>query len=167
LLDCYPYQTALGIIAVYADGQSIVRLSFGPIGENLLITATPLIQEAYRQLTQYLNGTRRSFTLPLDPHGTIFQQSVWRALQTIPYGQTKTYGQIAADIDNPQAARAVGMANHKNPLPIFIPCHRVIGADGSLTGYGGGLSIKQVLLELERHNMYTSPKKRIIDQKDF
>jgi methylated-DNA-[protein]-cysteine S-methyltransferase len=153
LLDCYPYQTALGIIAVYTDGQSIVRLSFGPAGVNTTITETPLIREAYRQLDQYLNGARRNFTLPLNPHGTVFQQSVWRALQTIPYGQTKTYGQIAAEIGNSKACRAVGLANHQNPLPILIPCHRVIGADGSLTGYEGGLAIKQVLLELERRNM--------------
>ena len=99
----------------------------------------------------YLSGERRTFDLPLAPEGTAFQKAVWAELEKIPYGETRSYGQIAAQVGNAKACRAVGMANHRNPIPIFIPCHRVIGADGSLTGYGGGLDCKKVLLRLE-HN---------------
>jgi methylated-DNA-[protein]-cysteine S-methyltransferase len=144
------YQTAFGIMTICADEQNIVKLVFGTVA-HLIAVETPLIREAYRQLTQYLDGRRQSFDVSLNPQGTSFQTNVWRALQAIPYGQTKTYGQIAAEIGKPKAYRAVGLANNKNPLPIFVPCHRVIGADGSLTGYAGGLAIKQKLLELERN----------------
>ena len=101
------------------------------------------------QLSEYCAGKRKTFELPLRPEGTEFQRRVWAALSEIPYGETRSYGQIAATIGNPGAGRAVGMANHKNPLPIVVPCHRVIGAGGSLTGYAGGLDIKRKLLELE------------------
>jgi methylated-DNA-[protein]-cysteine S-methyltransferase len=102
-----------------------------------------------RQLEEYFAGTRHSFSLPLAPRGTPFQLSVWRALQAIPYGETLSYGELARRIHLPGAARAVGLANGANPLPIIVPCHRVIGADGSLTGFGGGLPIKRALLSLE------------------
>jgi methylated-DNA-[protein]-cysteine S-methyltransferase len=102
------------------------------------------------QLTEYFAGQRRRFELPLAPEGTPFQQRVWRELQDIPYGVTISYGQLAARIGQPTAARAVGLANGSNPLAIVIPCHRVIGANGTLTGYGGGLPIKERLLALER-----------------
>jgi methylated-DNA-[protein]-cysteine S-methyltransferase len=102
------------------------------------------------QLQQYFDGERRSFDLPLGAQGTAFQQSVWRELQCIPYGQTISYGELARRIGKPLASRAVGLANGANPLPIIVPCHRVIGADGSLTGFGGGLPIKRQLLALER-----------------
>ena len=91
----------------------------------------------------------RSFDLPLDPRGTSFQRRVWAALTAIPWGETRTYAQIAAAVGSPRAVRAVGQANHRNPIPILIPCHRVVGADGTLTGYGGGLELKRKLLELE------------------
>jgi methylated-DNA-[protein]-cysteine S-methyltransferase len=104
---------------------------------------------ALRQLEEYFAGTRRSFSLALAPRGTPFQLSVWRALQAIPYGETLSYGELARRIELPGAARAVGLANGANPLPIIVPCHRVIGADGSLTGFGGGLPIKRALLALE------------------
>jgi methylated-DNA-[protein]-cysteine S-methyltransferase len=103
-----------------------------------------------RQLDEYFSGTRRSFDLRLAPRGTEFQQRVWARLQCIDYGATMTYGALAADLGNPKASRAVGFANGSNPIPIVIPCHRVIGADGSLTGFGGGLPIKSILLSLER-----------------
>lgn len=109
----------------------------------------PLLTQATRELREYFAGRRRVFTFPISMQGTPFQQEVWRALQSIPYGQTRTYRQIAAQIGHPKAARAVGMANHRNPLPIVIPCHRVIGADGTLTGYAGGLDTKKLLLRLE------------------
>jgi len=102
------------------------------------------------QLTEYFAGQRRRFELPLAPEGTPFQQRVWRELQDIPYGVTISYGQLAARIGQPTASRAVGLANGSNPLAIVIPCHRVIGANGALTGYGGGLPIKERLLALER-----------------
>lgn len=110
---------------------------------------TPAIQETIRQLEEYFEGKRQEFDLPLAPEGTPFQKKVWAALQTIPYGETRTYGQIACQIGNPKACRAVGMANHRNPLLIVVPCHRVVGADGTLTGYAAGLERKQMLLELE------------------
>ncbi len=115
---------------------------------------TPLIIKAYCQLTEYFNGQRKSFDLPIHPSGTEFQKKVWRVLCTIPYGETCSYKDIAGKIGNFNACRAVGGANHKNPIIIVIPCHRVIGANGSLTGYGGGLSVKEYLLKLERrlHN---------------
>jgi methylated-DNA-[protein]-cysteine S-methyltransferase len=101
------------------------------------------------QLDAYFAGEPVGFDVPLAPHGTPFQRSVWAALRAIPYGATATYGQIAAAIGNPKAVRAVGLANGRNPISIVIPCHRVIGADGSLTGYGGGVQCKRALLDLE------------------
>jgi len=111
---------------------------------------TVLIQSAAAQIDEYLAGARTQFSLPLALHGTEFQQEVWQALQTIPYGETRSYKDIAAAIGRPKALRAVGMANNRNPIAIIVPCHRVIGRDGSLTGYGGGLPLKQRLLELEQ-----------------
>ena len=101
------------------------------------------------QLRDYFAGKRREFDLPLAPEGTKFQLKVWSALRTIPYGKTWSYGELARRIRKPKAARAVGAANGQNPIPIIVPCHRVIGANGSLTGFGGGLKIKRILLELE------------------
>lgn len=108
-----------------------------------------ILQAARMQLEEYFAGTRTSFELPLAPHGTVFQKEVWHALADIPYGQTISYAQLAQRVGKPSAMRAVGAANGRNPLPIVLPCHRVIGADGSLTGFGGGLPTKQFLLELE------------------
>lgn len=105
--------------------------------------------EAAHQLAEYFNGRRRAFDLPLAPQATAFQRKVLEALQTIPYGETRTYKDIAAAIGHPKAVRAVGAANAKNPIPIIIPCHRVVGSDGSLTGFGGGLDAKRMLLRLE------------------
>ena len=108
--------------------------------------------EAIAQLRAYFSAELRDFSLPLDPQGTAFQRSVWDALLEIPYGATASYGEIARRIDRPKASRAVGAANGDNPLPIVVPCHRVIGASGKLTGFGGGLEIKAALLALERSN---------------
>lgn len=108
-----------------------------------------LLREAERQLREYFAGKRRSFDLPLAPKGTPFQREVWQALASIPYGRTSSYGELAARVGRPSASRAIGAANGRNPLPIVLPCHRVIGADGSLTGFGGGLPTKQFLLKLE------------------
>lgn len=111
---------------------------------------TPLIEKCILQLNEYFEGKRKEFDLPLNPSGTEFQKKDWAALQEIPYGKTCSYKDIAIAIGNEKACRAVGMANHNNPISIVIPCHRVVGADGSLTGYGGGLHIKKYLLELEQ-----------------
>ncbi|WP_336714253.1 methylated-DNA--[protein]-cysteine S-methyltransferase [Arthrobacter sp. USHLN218] len=106
-------------------------------------------EEAKAQLTEYFAGERRVFSLPLAPKGDAFQQKVWALLRAIPYGQTRSYGQLAAELGDPRLAQAVGNANGRNPLSIVVPCHRVVGADGSLTGYAGGLERKRFLLELE------------------
>jgi len=113
-----------------------------------------LFEDVVAQLMEYFAGTRRQFELPLAPAGTPFQQRVWAALLDIPYGQTISYGELAARIGQKSASRAVGLANGSNPLPIVIPCHRVIGANGKLTGYGGGLPIKERLLALERGGLW-------------
>lgn len=109
----------------------------------------PLLQTLKTQLDEYFHGIRKTFDIRLDLRGTDFQRSVWQALCTIPYGTTISYGQLAQRIANPRAVRAVGLANGRNPVSIIVPCHRVIGANGSLTGYGGGLANKRILLELE------------------
>ena len=111
-----------------------------------------LLDDAFEQLEAYFAGELKLFDLTLVPEGTEFQQRVWKRLLKIAYGKTVSYGEIAKKLGNPGASRAVGLANGRNPLPIVIPCHRVIGADGSLTGYGGGMSIKRALLALEREN---------------
>ena len=110
----------------------------------------PVLAAAARQLGEYFAGTRRTFDLPLDPQGTPFQISAWRGLTTIPYGETVSYGEQAARIGLPGKARAIGAANGRNPLPIVVPCHRVVGSDGSLVGFGGGLETKAWLLHHER-----------------
>jgi methylated-DNA-[protein]-cysteine S-methyltransferase len=111
--------------------------------------ATPFA-DAVKQLREFFAGQRRGFELRLAPHGTAFQERVWAQLRQIPYGETITYGELARRIGDPRASRAVGLANGRNPLPVVIPCHRVIGANGQLTGFGGGLPIKEKLLALER-----------------
>jgi methylated-DNA-[protein]-cysteine S-methyltransferase len=111
--------------------------------------SAPLVAAVSRQLAEYFAGERREFDLPLDPRGTPFQKRVWSALRRIPYGKTRSYIDIARVSGSPKGARAVGMANHDNPIAIVVPCHRVIAADGSLGGYGGGLNFKRKLLDLE------------------
>ena len=113
---------------------------------------TPLLTEAQAQLDEYFQGRRRDFTVALNPQGTPFCLRCWQALRRIPYGCTITYGMQAEAVGQPKACRAVGRANHLNPLPLFIPCHRVVGKDGKLVGYAGGLEIKQALLALEYNN---------------
>ena len=107
-------------------------------------------QRVAAELTEYLAGSRREFSVPVKPSGTPFEQETWRELQRIPYGDTRTYGDVASAVGRPRAARAVGAANHKNPIPIIIPCHRVVAAGGGLGGYGGGLDLKRRLLALEQ-----------------
>jgi methylated-DNA-[protein]-cysteine S-methyltransferase len=116
------------------------------------VRTTRVLETAAAQLAEYFAGRRRTFDLPLAPRGTGFQQRVWRALSAIPYGETRSYGAIAASIGRPAASRAVGAANGKNPIWIIVPCHRVIGASGHLTGYAGGIAVKRWLLEHERQH---------------
>ena len=114
------------------------------------VCETPLLQETEEQLNEYFAGARREFDLPLAPKGTAFQKAVWAEMSKIPYGEVRTYGQLAAALGKPKAARAVGEACHCNPIAIIQPCHRVVGANGSLTGYAYGLEVKEYLLELEQ-----------------
>ena len=148
------YESPIGKLVIVHNDRGITNLYLAHLLqiENAIQEETDLIKEAVKQLDEYFNGLRQSFDLPLAPAGTHFQQKVWQALRNIPCGKTYSYKQIAEQIDNPKASRAIGMANNKNPIPIIIPCHRVIGKDGSLTGYGGGLSKKECLLNLENEN---------------
>ena len=145
-------ETPIGLLKIAEDGGAIteIRLAEDRLPPDVELRETPLLIEAKRQLTEYFGGRRKLFDLPLAPKGTPFQQKVWAALQTIPYGETRSYKQIAEQIENPKACRAVGLANNKNPIILVIPCHRVIGADGRLVGYAGGVWIKEKLLELEQ-----------------
>ena len=143
-------KTPIGPLTLEADENAVTAIRFSAGGAQ---DASPLLDAAEAQLREYFAGARRTFDLPLAPHGTAFQQRVWTASRTIPYGETRTYGELAAAIDSPNPSRAVGMANHRNPIPIIIPCHRVIGANGTLTGYAGGLEIKRRLLALEGINI--------------
>ena len=147
------YNSPIGAIRIIENGKAITSLKFvinnpepPPDAEE---KETPLIKEAIKQLTEYFTGNRKVFDVPVETQGTEFQKSVWKALCTIPYGETRSYKQIAESVHCPKGARAVGMANNRNPVSIIIPCHRVIGADGSLTGYASGLPNKQKLLQLE------------------
>ncbi|MPW25100.1 methylated-DNA--[protein]-cysteine S-methyltransferase [Alkalibaculum sp. M08DMB] len=149
----YYYETLVGKIVIVENGSAITHLCYGDILlEGLNIIETPLLKKANLQIQEYLSGKRKVFDLIINPQGTEFQKKVWKALQEIPYGNTCSYKEIAKTISNEKAYRAVGMANNKNPIAIFNPCHRVIGASGKLVGYAGGLNVKQVLLELERRN---------------
>jgi len=147
----FEYDTILGRVTIVETCGQITRISpafdAGILHDERF--ETRLIREAYRQLCAYFNGKLFEFTLPLAPKGTGFQQSVWRALCEIPYGETASYKDIAVRVGNPNAVRAVGMANNRNPIAIVIPCHRVIGSNGQLVGYRSGLENKRLLLELE------------------
>ena len=147
------YQSPVGKLTLVSDGEALVHLDFDT-------TKTPapraprgrdkILDLACKELDAYFAGTLKRFTVPVSPQGTEFQKRCWAALQKIPYGATRTYGQQAAAVGNAKAMRAVGLANGRNPIAVIIPCHRVIGANGSLTGFGGGLPRKQFLLELEQ-----------------
>ena len=145
-MNCCNLQTPFGPLVLEEEGGALCQIQFGSVPAE---TDSPLLREAKRQLNAYFAGELREFSLPLAPKGTPFQLAVWQALQNIPYGQTRSYAEIAREIGCPNGCRAVGMANHRNPLPIVIPCHRVVGKDGTLTGYAGGLQWKEGLLHLE------------------
>jgi len=139
-------------LRLVATDRGIRAIQFNPGGQadGRRNEDHPLLCEAARQLQAYFAGQLTQFRLPLDMEGTEFQRRVWSALETIPYGETRTYGQIAEALEQPSAVRAVGAANGSNPVPIVVPCHRVIGANGKLVGYGGGLALKRWLLNLEQ-----------------
>lgn len=147
------YESNMGKIIIVDNGVAITYIDFGDkFEEEVEIKESVLTKETFKQLSEYFNGKRKEFNLPLDPVGTKFQKSVWMALLNIPYGETRTYKEIAIKVGNEKGARAVGMANNKNPISIIIPCHRVIGSNKKLVGYAGGLHIKEKLLDLERLN---------------
>lgn len=142
--------TPIGNIKIEEQDEKITGISYTE--ERPSYADTHVLKEAQKQLNEYFEGRRKIFNLPLNPAGTEFQHKVWSALKEIPYGEIRTYKQIAEQIGNPSACRAVGMANHKNPIMIVVPCHRVIGSNGALTGYASGIDIKEKLLDLEKLN---------------
>ncbi|MCI5064440.1 methylated-DNA--[protein]-cysteine S-methyltransferase [bacterium] len=140
--------TPIGAISIEADDENILKILFDQ--ENIEISPNVLTQRCKSQLREYFKGTRTEFDLPIKFHGTDFQEQAWQALRHIPFGQTATYGEQARHMKKPKAVRAVGSANGKNKICIAVPCHRIIGADGSLTGYGAGINRKKWLLDHER-----------------
>lgn len=150
--NIYYYHTDIGRIGIADNGHAITNVFFAQetASANIKENETTLINKAAGQIREYLAGKRRIFDLPLKAEGTEFQRKVWQALLSIPYGETSSYQQIAEQIGKAKACRAVGMANNRNPIAIIIPCHRVVGKNGKLVGYGGGLAIKARLLEIEK-----------------
>lgn len=151
-MNFYSYKTKLGEIGIGEEGGYItnIYLSKESFPKEFDLYESPVIKEAAKQLAEYLAGKRKIFDLPIKMQGTEFMIKVWKALQTIPYGEVTTYKDIAERVGCPKGFRAVGMANNKNKLPILVPCHRIIGSDGSLTGFAYGLEMKEKLLQLER-----------------
>jgi methylated-DNA-[protein]-cysteine S-methyltransferase len=145
-----PFLVASGLVNLSVTVQDSAVTEIRLHGRATRAAQTPLEQQVARELTEYLTGARSRFTFHVSPTGTPFEQRCWEALRRIPYGETRTYGQIARTVGTPNGARAVGSANHKNPIPIVIPCHRVVASGGGLGGYGGGLDLKRRLLALEQ-----------------
>jgi methylated-DNA-[protein]-cysteine S-methyltransferase len=144
------YHSEIGIIEILGTEDGIISLDFTENSKGEAVDTPDLLKECISELDEYFKGQRRVFTVKLDIQGTEFQKKVWRELLSIPYGASKTYREIAVSIGNPRAVRAVGNANHCNKIALLIPCHRVIGSNGDLTGYAGGLWRKEWLLKLER-----------------
>lgn len=151
MIRAYFYNTPIGEIGIAEENGAITNVFFGNTVKPgpYELTQTPLLEDASAQLMEYFAGSRKEFILRLAPRGTAFEQTVWNALINIPYGQTRSYSDIARELNRPNACRAVGRANARNPISLFIPCHRVVGADHSLTGYAGGIAAKEYLLRLE------------------
>lgn len=148
----FSYNTPVGKITIASNGEAIIQIAFGEVRLPGSRKPTGLTNDAANQIQEYLAGKRKYFDLPLAPSGTDFQMAVWKEIRDIPYGCTKTYGEVAAAVGSPKGSRAVGMAANKNPLAIVLPCHRVVGFNGKLVGYAFGLEAKQFLLNLEdRH----------------
>ena len=144
------YDFPVGPLWIAEENGAVTQITnqppSGEYGEN------EVLRQTVSELTEYFSGIRKTFTVPLAPKGTAFQLKVWAALRDIPYGETRSYGEIAAAVGNPNASRAVGGANNKNPILILTPCHRVIGANGALTGFAAGLLVKEALLQLEKEH---------------
>ena len=157
----YAYSFQFCNVIICADGNAVTEIRFLKKGEECTdnsqmefrnIENKELPDIAARELKEYFEGNRKYFTFPISPSGTVFQKKVWNALLSVPYGETRSYKDIAEEIGNPRAPRAVGMANNKNPIPVVIPCHRIIGRDGSMVGYGLGIDMKEKLLKLEQQH---------------
>lgn len=145
----HTYKTIIGNIEIAEEDGYIIGVNFNT-ESRIEDKETELIKETYRQISEYLEGKRKKFNIPIKMQGTEFQKKVWKELTKIPYGEIRSYKQIAENIENPKACRAVGMANHNNPIAIIVPCHRVIGTNNKLVGYAGGLAIKEKLLKIEQ-----------------
>lgn len=156
-------ETAVGPLTLVAGAKGLRCCAFGRVGEERAgdASSAAVLAEGARQLESYMKGERRGFDVPLDIRGTPFQRLVWEALMGIPYGTTVSYGEVAARVGNARAVRAVGGANNRNPLPIFVPCHRVVNSNGALHGYGGGLEAKRWLLTLEGAKFREEPVARV------
>lgn len=148
----FTYNTPVGRVTIASNGCAITAIAIGEVSLPGDRKPTPLTNDAANQLQEYLAGRRRYFDLPLDPAGSPFQKKVWREMLDIPYGSTKTYGQIACAVGSPRGARAVGMAANRNPIAIVIPCHRVLASNGKPGGYAYGVEVKRFLLDLERRS---------------
>ena len=147
----YTIETLIGELTVLENDGRITNLHFGTVSIlGMKEMKTPVIEEVEKQINEYYQGKRQDYELPLHLEGTPFQMKVWEALREIPKGETRTYEDIAIAVGNPKASRAVGMANNRNRIPVIIPCHRVIGKNGRLVGYAGGLDVKARLLALEK-----------------
>jgi methylated-DNA-[protein]-cysteine S-methyltransferase len=153
-MDSVVIETPVGPMGLRADADGLIEITFHARGAAGAKPRAGVLGEATRQLDAYFDKRLRRFDLPLAPHGTPFQLEVWEALQRIPYGDTCSYADLARRIGRPDAVRAVGAANGRNPIPIVIPCHRVIGSKGQLIGFGGGLSLKRWLLDLESNGLF-------------
>ena len=154
MINYFCYDTEIGTIKISEKEGKIIGLVFSDSKkENEIEKETELIKKAYTQLEEYLSGKRTEFNIEIEMIGTEFQKKVWKELLNIPYGETRSYKDIAIAIGNGKACRAVGNANNKNPIAIIVPCHRVIGSNGSMTGYAGGLDIKEKLLKIEKYNI--------------
>lgn len=154
--NVFYYETEIGNIGIVENGTAITNLFFGndvvplSVRTDTMEKETPLLKKAAEEIREYLAGKRTEFDLPLAPEGTAFQLAAWEALCTIPYGETRSYKQIAEQVGRPKACRAIGMANNRNPIAIVVPCHRVIGSNGALVGYASGLDVKARLLDIEK-----------------
>lgn len=152
--NVFYYDSPIGKLGICEANGKITHVFFESekCPEGYVENETDILKMAGGALDKYFKGDIKSFNLPLNPQGTEFMKKVWKSLVNIPYGETRTYKEVAEDIENPKGCRAVGNANNKNPIPIFIPCHRVIGTSGKMVGYAGGIEIKRFLLDLEANN---------------
>lgn len=152
-MDFVWYESAIGTLKIGSEADKITYLGLSDEENQYSAVFSDIARKAIKQLDEYFAGERTSFDIAYDLKGTSFQTGVWEALRSIPYGETRSYAQVARTVGSPKACRAVGLANNKNPLMILVPCHRVIGSDGSLTGYAAGLDIKKKLLDMEKRNL--------------